>query len=86
MVPSRFVNEAEARRRFGGLADVYAASLMRGDPLADAAIEALHVFHGQWWPMTLQALEHGIDSVANAPPELRALLQSLSPVPSEDEW
>jgi hypothetical protein len=86
MQPSRFVNGTEARRRFGALAEIYAASLTRADPLADAATEALHLFHGQWWPMTLQALEQGIGAVANAPPELRALLQSLPPAPTEEMW
>ena len=86
MTPTRYLNRAEASRRFGGLADLYALSLMRADPLADAAIEGLHVFHDRWWPMTLQALEQGIDAVTDAPPQLRELLRSLPPLPTGAEW
>jgi hypothetical protein len=86
MTPARFLNRAEAQLRFGALADSYAAALRQADPLADAAIEAMHVFHGRWWPMTLRALEQGIDSVEDAPAELRTLLASLPPPPSEQEW
>ena len=86
MTKSRFLNGAEASRRFGVLAGTYAASLMRADPLADAAVEALHPFHGRWWPMVLKALEEGIEAVPDAPPELGTLLASLPPPPSAEQW
>jgi hypothetical protein len=41
MVPSRFVPDDAARRRFGSRLDRYALFLTKGDPLADAAAEAL---------------------------------------------
>jgi hypothetical protein len=41
MTPSRFLPTDEARRRFGARLDRFALHLTRGDPLADAAVEAL---------------------------------------------
>lgn len=86
MSKSRFLNGAEASRRYGVLAGAYAASLMRADPLADAAAEALHPFHGAWWTMVLKALDEGIEKVPDAPPELVALIASLPPEPTEEAW
>ena len=77
MSKSRFLNGAEASRRHGVLAGIYAAALMHADPLADAAVEAPHPFHGRWWPMVLKALEEGIAAVPDAPSELAALIASL---------
>jgi hypothetical protein len=86
MSRSRFLNGAEASRRYGVLAGTYAASLMWDDPLADAAAEALHPFHERWWQMVLKALEEGTDKVPDAPAELRALLASLPPEPTAEQW
>ncbi|TAJ42223.1 MAG: DUF2236 domain-containing protein [Reyranella sp.] len=85
MSKSRFLNGAEASRRHGVLAGTYAAAIMHADPLADAAVEALHPFHGRWWPMVLKALEEGIAAVPDAPPELAALIASLPPEPTSEE-
>jgi hypothetical protein len=83
MAPSRYLNGEQARARFGTLADVYAASLDRGDPLADAAVEALHSFgHGRWWETVATLLEHPGEPPANCPSEVAALLASLPPAPS----
>jgi hypothetical protein len=86
MTESRILNVAEASRRHGALAGTYAAAMMHADPLADAAVEALHFFHGRWWPMVLKALEEGIAAVPDAPPELAALVASLPPEPKPEEW
>ena len=86
MSKSRFLNGAEASRRHGVLAGIYAASIMHADPLADAAVEALHLFHGRWWPMALKALEEGIEAVPDAPPELAVLIASLPAEPTPQEW
>lgn len=86
MTKSRFLNGAEASRQYGVLAGNYAASLMWADPLADAAAEALHGFHGSWWPMVLKALDEGVDKVPDAPPELGALIASLPPEPTQEQW
>ena len=86
MSKSRILNGAEASRRHGVLAGTYAAAIMHADPLADAAVEALHAFHGRWWPMVLKALEEGVAAVPDAPPELAALIASLPPEPKPEEW
>ncbi|MEI7875714.1 MAG: oxygenase MpaB family protein [Alphaproteobacteria bacterium] len=86
MSQSRILNAAEASRRHGALAGTYAAAILHADPLADAAVEALHPFHGRWWPMVLKALEEGIAAVPDAPPELAALIASLPPEPKPEEW
>ena len=86
MSKSRFLNGAEASRRHGVLAGHSAAAIMQADPLADAAVEALHAFHGRWWPMVLKALEEGIAAVPDAPPELAALIAALPPEPTPEEW
>ncbi len=71
MATSRFLNAEEARARFGALADTYAASLERGDPIADATVEALHgLGHGRWWETVLAGLEQGVGAVENCPPEV----------------
>lgn len=85
MSKSRILNGAEASRRHGVLAGTYAAAIMHADPLADAAVEALHPFHGRWWPMVLKALEEGIAAVPDAPPELAALIASLPPEPKPED-
>src|SRR6516165_9526103 len=79
MTPSRYLNADDAAARFGDLAQTYAASLMRADPAADALIEALHhtSHHGPWWSMVLAALSDGVESVPEAPAELRAFVAAL---------
>ena len=86
MSRSRILNAAEASRRHGVLAGTYAAAIMHADPLADVAVEALHAFHGRWWPMVLKALEDGVEAVPDAPPELAALIASLPPEPTPEDW
>lgn len=86
MFPSRFLNEQLATSRYGSLAETYAESLTRGDPLADAAIDSLHQLgHGAWWEAVQDALTQGPAAIANLPPEVSALLGSLPPIPSEAE-
>src|SRR6185369_3117424 len=86
MSKSRFLNGAEASRRHGVMAGIYAGSIMHADPLADASVEALHLFHGRWWRRALKAVEGGIAAVPDAPPELAALIASLPAEPTPDEW
>lgn len=86
MTKSRFLNGAEASRQYGVLAGTYAASLMWDDPLADAAVEALHTFEDGWWPLVLKALDEGGDKAPGVPVELAALIASLPPEPPAAEW
>jgi hypothetical protein len=88
MTPSRYLHAQEASRRFGSLAQTYAASLTRSDPSADALIEALHHthLHGPWWSLVLAALSNGIESVPEALAELRAFIAALPMEPTPEEW
>jgi hypothetical protein len=60
----------------------------RGDVLSDALVDA--AFAGGWsrrlHGMVDQALDHGIDSVADAPPELVALFEHLDAQPDWLDW
>lgn len=86
-LPTRVSRLEEARRRYGSRADHYASFYGVGDPLADAlvlAFEALPPGEGQ--RMFERALEHGIETVRHAPPELRALFAQIDDVPDWVDW
>jgi hypothetical protein len=60
-----------------------AAGRHRGDPQADALVDRFRELPGGvGWSMFERALEHGADSVGDAPQELRALLEHASRPPS----
>ncbi|HTJ81864.1 MAG TPA: oxygenase MpaB family protein, partial [Polyangiaceae bacterium] len=81
--PRRFVHTEEATRRFGRAAvDRLGALFGKGDPLADALVLAFEKLPpGSGTRMLEQALRGGIESVSDAPPELRALFAELDHVP-----
>jgi ER-bound oxygenase mpaB/B'/Rubber oxygenase, catalytic domain len=81
--PTRYRNGAEADERFGLLARDYADALSRADPLADAALEAIHALGRHGAELFEQALSAGIDTVEDAPPELQALFADLASPPFE---
>jgi hypothetical protein len=87
MIPSRFCNLVEARRRFGDLADLSAEALMQGDPLADATIKS---FEGQPREFSIQkietALANGIESVKDCPDALKDLFRSAESIPDWVNW
>jgi hypothetical protein len=86
MIPSRYLRAQEASARFGTLAQIYAASLMRSDPVADALIDALHRASGRaWWPVVLSALNDGIEPPGTGRAELRAFIAAVPPEPSAQE-
>ncbi|HEY4823704.1 MAG TPA: hypothetical protein VIH49_01550, partial [Solirubrobacteraceae bacterium] len=65
------------------LRDRLAAGRYRGDPQADAVVECFRELPGGvGWSMFERALEHGVDSVGDAPCELRALLEHAWRPPS----
>ncbi len=79
MFPTRFVHLEEARRRLGARVDRMGALLSAGDPLADAAVEALA-------GSTPEERERLVDrtlrgELAGLPAELRELRDSLSALP-----
>jgi hypothetical protein len=87
IIPSRYLRAEQASAEFGPLAQTYAASLMRSDPSADALIEALQRTHpGAWWSLVLTALNNGIASADDVPPELHAFIVALPPEPTASEW
>jgi hypothetical protein len=65
------------------LCERLAAGRHRGDPQADALVERFRELPGgAGWKLFECALEHGIDSVGDAPPELGALLERASSSPA----
>jgi len=79
MFPTRFIHLEEARRRFGPRVDRMGMLLGAGDPLADAAVEALA-------DRTPEERERLVDltlrgDLGSVPVELRALREVLSALP-----
>ncbi|CAN5618007.1 oxygenase MpaB family protein [soil metagenome] len=73
---------AEARRRFGTLADTYVDAMQHGDPLADAFVaDFADLGHGRALRMLRTACREGIDAVPDPPSSLRALVAALDDVP-----
>ncbi|MEJ7733325.1 MAG: oxygenase MpaB family protein [Polyangiaceae bacterium] len=85
--PSRYVDLEAARRRFGDRVDRLGPYLSDTDPLADALVERFtQLPPGQGSAQLALALERGIDEVADAPDELRALFADLDAVPPWVDW
>lgn len=85
--PSRYVNLEAARRRHGDRVDRFGAFLSMGDPLADAAVDALAEFPRDVRDSLVdRALAEGIDAVVEAPGALRALFSQLDHVPYWVDW
>lgn len=79
-VPARYVNLDEARRRFGEVVDRFGAHFNEGDPLADAAAEALSLMPTAAREALLErSLREGAPD--DAPEALRALLAACERVP-----
>src|SRR5215468_2692531 len=79
MYPTRFVRLEQARRRFGPRVDRMGVLFGGGDPLADAAVEALA-------QRTPEEREHLVDQALRGesgpvPAELRTLRETLSALP-----
>ena len=87
MIPARFQDTAEARRRFGDQLDRLAPFLLRADPIADAAVSAFATLPpGRGFHQLEAALARGIDAVPEAPAELRALFAAVDHVPLWVDW
>jgi len=86
----RVVNYERALAVFGrGPVEHLARHYNIGDEIGYAAYLALRNVEGAPGPgrkMFLQALEHGIDSVEGAPPELVTLFKSVDDVPDWVDW
>lgn len=86
-LPSRAVNLAQARSRYGDLVDRFLPSLLRSDPLADAVADDFAELGREESRRLLDhALQRGIRSLAEAPNSLRRLFEQLDHVPVWVDW
>jgi hypothetical protein len=76
--PARLIRVEEARRRFGGFVDRLAPALLRADPLADRAVEALAPLGGA---AAHEALSQALRGDTDVPREVSDLLDAASELP-----
>jgi hypothetical protein len=87
MIPTRVCRLEEARRLYGSRADNYIRFYMIGDPLADEVVLAFEALpHGEGQRMLEHALDHGIETVPDAPDALVRLFARIDEVPSWVDW
>lgn len=86
--PTRFVNVAEARARFGARAvDRLAPLFWVGDPMADEAIESIRAMRpGEGFALLKEAARVGASRVPGLPPALARLVEWSEEVPSWVDW
>ena len=76
-----------ARQLYGSTIDDYLRHLRTGDPLADDLVLAFERLpRGRGYKLLQQALDHGIDSLDDPPPELVALFRQVDHVPFWVDW
>jgi ER-bound oxygenase mpaB/B'/Rubber oxygenase, catalytic domain len=86
-IPSRYVNLDAARKVHGARVDELAPYLLRGDPLADAALAALIRLPPSLRSRTLDAaLEHGKNESIVIPVEMQDLVRQIETVPDWVDW
>jgi len=86
MIPSRYTNLGPARARFGDRVDRLAPFLLRTDPLADAAVEAMAgIERGGGFAMLDRMLESSTVDPA-APSALRDFIEETARVPAWVDW
>lgn len=86
-IPLRYTNLTEAREGHGERVDGFGRFLMRTDPLADAAVEALaRLSPGKGRRMVEIALARGINAAPDSPAALKALFDALDAVPVWVDW
>jgi hypothetical protein len=77
----RYQNREQARKIYGAMADEYGRLQFVGDALADAFVAECTEGRLPMHKLLGQALEHGIDSVTDAPQSLIDLFEELDQVP-----
>lgn len=82
LFPSRYSHRDEARARFGSDADRYAGFYLVGDPITDALVSTMQHEGDPARRKLEHALRHGIASVRDAGPELRAFFERAEEVPA----
>ena len=76
-----------AKERWGDGVDRYLYYTEKGDPLADAVVDAMSDLPpGEGQRMITQAIEEGIDSVKDAPDALLAFFEQIDGVPMWVDW
>lgn len=76
-----------ARQLYGNTVDDYLRHLRTGDPLADELVLAFERLpRGRGYKLLQEALDHGIDSLDDPPPELVALFRQVDHVPFWVDW
>jgi len=87
VIPARFVNLSEARKRFGDRVDRLAPFLLRGDPLADAVIDEMREMPGgRGFALINEILAQPAFPVDKRPPAIRAFFEHLDAVPVWVDW
>jgi hypothetical protein len=85
--PSRFVNLASARLRFGDRVDRLGPFLTKVDEPADRVVEAIESLpRGEGWRLFEQGLRGGSRAIPSAPAALRHLLDEVAEVPAWVDW
>lgn len=85
--PSRFVNLASARLRFGDRVDRLGRFLTKVDEPADRVVEAIESLpRGEGWRLFEQGLRGGSRAIPGAPAAMRHLLDEVAEVPAWVDW
>ena len=76
-----------ARQLYGDTIDDYLRHLRTGDPLADDLVLSFERLpRGRGYKLLQNALDHGIDSLDDPPPELVTLFRQVDHVPFWVDW
>ena len=85
--PSRFVNLASARLRFGDRVDRLGRLLSAIDRPADLVVEAIEALpKGEGWRLFEEGLRGGSRAIPGAPRAMRDLLDAATEVPTWVDW
>ena len=86
-IPARFTPKAEASAAHKNILQCLAPSLLRGDRLADEAVESMaELAPGVGSAMLDRALAEGIDAVPDMPPGVQRLIQQMESIPDWLDW
>src|SRR5215471_15611660 len=87
MYPTRFINLAPARTRFGDRVDRLGPYLMKVDDLADAVVARIDAMPiGRGWEVFTRAAARGIANTPDAPDEMRAFFDAVERTPAWVDW
>lgn len=85
--PSRYVNLASARLRFGDRVDRLGEFLTRVDEPADAVVEAIEAMpRGEGWRAFEQGLQGGARAIPGAPRAIKDLIDEAAHPPAWVDW